>query len=314
MDNLLDRYWYYAIEMAPGVITPGKRFPNVAITRDLLSRIDVKGQRCLDIGTMEALVPVILAKRGASGVVAVDGLDFGEKVAAVRAAHNVSFAYVPGVLSGSLVRSMEERVAGDMTEHRFAGGPKPRLDFDVVVLSGMLYHVHSPLHVLAAARSLLRPGGLMIVETAIMPMDAYLMQWNFAGSGYVYGPTDTWFMTVPLLDHFLRFLKMMPLDARWIPAGTGVARFACVARAVDYRPRLPAETLMEEAPWNLEHAALHRENLFPDPKLPPVPYTTAAKPVYRPGVGSCDLFATMQASQPLNVTPELIELRLGATI
>lgn len=314
MDSLLDRYWYYAIEMAPGVVTPGKRFPNVALTRDLLSRIDVAGKRCLDIGTMEALVPVLLAKRKAGEVVAVDGLDFGEKVAAVQAAHGARFAYLPNVLSGSLVRAMEERHAGDLTNHRFAGGPAPRLDFDVVVLSGVLYHVHSPLHVLASARSLLRNGGLMLVETAVVDADAHLMQWNFAGTGYVYGPTDTWFMTVPLLDHFLRFLKLLPIDARWIPAGDGVARFACVARAVDFRPRLPAESLMDEAAWNLEHAALHRENLFADPKLPPVGYTVAAKPVYRPGLGACDLRATMKASAPLAVTDALVELRLGAVV
>lgn len=314
MESLLDRYWYYAIELAPGVTTPGKRFPNVALTRDLLSRVDVADLRCLDIGTMEALIPVLLAKRGAAETVAVDGLDFGEKVAAVQAAHGARFAYLPNVLSGSLVRALEERYAGDLTNHRFAGGPAPRLDFDVVVLSGVLYHVHSPLHVLASARSLLRSGGLMLVETAVLDADAHLMQWNFAGSGYVYGPTDTWFMTVPLLDHFLRFLKLLPLDARWIPAGDGVARFACLARAVDFRPRLPAESLMDDAAWNLEHAALHRENLFADPKLPPVGYAPSHKPVYRPGLGSCDLFATMKASAPLALRDELVELRLGARV
>ena len=307
----LEQYWYYAIELAPGIVTPGQRFPNVALTRDLLSRIDLAGTRCLDIGTMEGLVPVELKRRGAADVLAVDGLDFSDKVACVKAAYGAEFGYLPNVMSGSLLRALEERHAGEITRWRYAGGAEPRQGFDVVVCSGVLYHVFSPFHVLAAARSALRPGGLMVVETAALPLDAYMMQYNFAGTGYVLGPSDTWFPTVPLIDHFLRFLKLLPLDACWLPAGDHLVRFACVARAVGHRPALPQETLMDQASWNLEYATLLREDFAADAGAKPVGYVPASpRPVYRPGVGSCDLHATMRARKPLEPTPEMLELRL----
>lgn len=308
----LGQYWYYAMELAPGVMTPGQRFPNVALTRDLISRIDLSGTRCLDIGTMEGLVPVLLKRRGAADVVAVDGLDFSDKVACVKAAYDADFAYLPNVMSGSLLRALEERHAGEITRHRYTGAPEPRQGFDVVICSGVLYHVFSPFHVLAAARSALRPGGLMVIETAALPLDAYIMQYNFAGTGYVLGPSDTWFPTVPLIDHFLRFLKLMPLDACWLPAGDHLVRFACVARATGHRPTLPQETLMEQATWNLEYATLLREDFARGGETTPVPYTTASpRPVYRAGVGSCDLHATMRARPALVPGAAQVELRLG---
>ncbi len=308
----LEQYWYYAIELAPGVTTPGQRFPNVALTRDLLSRVDLEGARCLDIGTMEGLVPVLLKRQGAADVVAVDGLDFSDKVACVKAAYGADFAYLPNIMSGSLLRALDERYAGEITRHRYAGGIEPQRGFDVVVCSGVLYHVFSPFHVLASARSALRPGGLMIVETAALPLDAYMMQYNFAGTGYVLGPSDTWFPTVPLIDHFLRFLKLIPLDACWLPAGDHLVRFACVARAAGHRPTLPQETLMEQAAWNLEYDSLVRDDFVKGGETKPVAYSPAQpKPVYRAGLGTCDLHATMRARPPLVPTPAKVELRLG---
>lgn len=312
----LQQYWYYAMELAPGIVTPGQRFPNVALTSDLLTRVDLAGTRCLDIGTMEGIIPVLMKRQGAAEVLAVDGLDFSEKIACVKAAYDVDFGYLPSVMSGSLLRAIVDRRDGETTRHRYAGGPAPRpgFGFDVVVCSGVLYHVYSPFHVLATARSAVRPGGLMILETAALPLDAYLMQYNFAGTGYVLGPSDTWFPTIPLLDHFMRFLKLLPLDACWLPAGDAghLVRFACVARAVDYQPTLPQETLMEQATWNLEFRTLFREDFARGNEKMPVGYTPASpKPVYRPGVGSCDLHATMLARPAMVPQAAQVELRLA---
>lgn len=308
----LEQYWYYAIELAPGVVTPGQRFPNVALTRDLISRISLQGTRCLDIGTMEGLVPVVLKRGGAADVVAIDGMEFAEKIACVKSAYDVDFAYIPGVMSGSMLRALEERYASEITRFGLVDGPKPRRAFDVVVCSGMLYHVYSPFHVLASARSVLRPGGLLVVETAALPLDAYMMQYNFAGTGYVLGPSDTWFPTVPLLDHFLRFLKLLPLDACWLPAGDHMVRFACIARSVDHRPTLPLEVLMDKAAWNLEYVSLFREDFARDEAGPAVEYRLGShRPIYRPGVGSCDLFATMRSHPPMAPEARRIELLLG---
>ncbi len=84
--------------------------------------------------------------------------------------------------------------------------------FDIVVLSGILYHVYSPFHLLGYARSLVRPGGLVIIETAAILDQSYSMQYNFQSDGYVYHWWDVWFMSVPLLDYLLRLCRLAPLD------------------------------------------------------------------------------------------------------
>jgi 2-polyprenyl-3-methyl-5-hydroxy-6-metoxy-1,4-benzoquinol methylase len=309
--SFLSQYWYYAIELEPGVMTQGHRYPNVGLTRDFLAQIDLTGQRCLDIGTMEGLIPVVLKRRGAGQVVAIDGFDFSEKIAAVKAAYGVDFAYLPNVMASGLLDALKARHVGERAQHAFVGGTPPRAAFDVVVCSGVLYHVYSPIHVIGALRSALRPGGLLVLETAAIPLDAFVMQYNFAGTGYVFGPTDTWLPAIPLIDHLLRFMKFLPLDAAWFPVGSGHVRFACVARAVGHRPALPAEVLMDSSALNLEYDLILREDFARDEVTTPVQFIPSMpKPIYRPGVGSCDLYATMRARPAASDDPRRAELRL----
>ena len=55
-----------------------------------------------------------------------------------------------------------------------------RGSFDVINLSGVLYHVFSPLMVLAGVRALLKRNGLMIVSTNVVIDDAFTMQFDGA--------------------------------------------------------------------------------------------------------------------------------------
>src|SRR5512145_2260297 len=87
--ELLAQDWYYVAELAPGIWTPGKGHPNIIATRELLRRTDVAGTRCLDVGTVEGLVPILLAHRGAAEVVGIDVRDRGHKVDALKAVHGV---------------------------------------------------------------------------------------------------------------------------------------------------------------------------------------------------------------------------------
>ncbi|HEU0049615.1 MAG TPA: methyltransferase domain-containing protein, partial [Nitrososphaera sp.] len=136
---------------------------NIALTRNLLKAAKVEGSRCFDFGTMEALVPTLLTKRGARQVVAVDAADCSEKVELVKSWHGVQFDYYGNILLDKTVAFA--RSIGDR--------------FDIVVLSGILYHVFSPFHLLGYARSLVRRGGLVIIETAAILDQSYAMQYNF---------------------------------------------------------------------------------------------------------------------------------------
>src|SRR5437764_13176122 len=62
--------WYHTIEVAPGVVTPGA-FDLRPIV-DELPWPDVRGRRCLDVGTYDGFLAFELERRGAAEVVAVD--------------------------------------------------------------------------------------------------------------------------------------------------------------------------------------------------------------------------------------------------
>ncbi len=76
--------WYYNIELEEGGFTDGTARKNLALTRKLLRNVDVKGKTCIDIGTTEAVIPVLLKRAGAKTVVAYDRLDISEKVNLVK--------------------------------------------------------------------------------------------------------------------------------------------------------------------------------------------------------------------------------------
>src|SRR6185503_11906309 len=64
--------WYYEMELAPGVFSPGREQRSVAQTRELLRRTDVTGASCLDLGIQEGLVTTLLVRRGGAEVVGYD--------------------------------------------------------------------------------------------------------------------------------------------------------------------------------------------------------------------------------------------------
>jgi len=214
--------WYYSIEMEPGKLTPGQTFSNIGLTRTLLQRADVKGKDCLDIGTMEGVIPTLMKRRGASTVVAYDRPSaLTARIEAVKDRFGVDFDFVSGVPLTGLPARLDHRT------------------FDLVVMSGVLYHLFSPLSGLAIARGLLRNGGIMILETAAVIDDAPTMHWNsnfrFLGEAY-------FFPTVACLDYFVRFLHMEIIDCAYLESqridGLRTARVAFSCRAID-RPSGP---------------------------------------------------------------------------
>ena len=215
--------WYYSVEMELGKLTSGQNFSNVGLTRALLQRTDLRGKDCLDIGTMEGVVPTLMKRRDASKVVAYDRPSaLTSRVEAVKDRFGVDFEFVSGVPLSGLPARLDHRT------------------FDVVVMSGVLYHLFSPLSGLATARGLLRNGGIMILETAAAIDDTPAMHWNanyrFLGEAY-------FFPSLACLDYFVRFLRMEVIDCAYLESqrvdGLRTARVALSCRAVDH-PRGPS--------------------------------------------------------------------------
>jgi len=309
-EELIGGHWYYTVEYAPGYYTPGQSYPNVSLSRHLLSHCDVAGSVCLDSGVQEGLISTLLAKRGGK-VTAIDAGNMSKKVAFVKDLHGVDYDYYPHV---QLDRQYEFLRQKQQLEN-FGNPPIPEdgyCDFDVVVLSGLIYHVFSPLHALGYARSMLREGGIMIVETGAMLRPDYVAQHNFNGEGYYYSWSDTWLWSVPLLDYMLRFCRLAPLECVYLKSSSDIVRIGVACRAIpDVLPDVK-ETAMMDSTRNFDYCQIIRRPQF-KPGATDVRYIPSIQgTVMREHTKTCDLYRTLLATKPYEPTPDECVLRLNA--
>jgi len=164
------------------------------LPRILLRNCDLAGAACLDMGCMEGLMSVLMTRGGASRVLAIDGIDHCvEKLAAVQQYYDVAFDY----RTVGPMYSLTDKLGGE--------------GFDLINCSGLLYHVFSPLMVLAGLRGALKRNGLMIVATNVMldrePRAAFNAKGRFQHEASTY-----WYLSTGLLDYLLRYLRLAPID------------------------------------------------------------------------------------------------------
>lgn len=148
--------WYHTMELAPGVTTPG--WFDLRPIVDRLPWPDVRGLRCLDVGTADGFLAFELERRGAREVVATDlaeherwdwpegvrdrGVDYLRAAAGPQKGVGLSIARE---VRGSSVTLLEVS-AYDLS-------PESVGHFDVVVCGSLLLHLREPLRALAAIRS-----------------------------------------------------------------------------------------------------------------------------------------------------------------
>jgi len=198
--DLFRQRWYYSTELLPGLVAEGVYPPELPmLPRLMLRQCDLTGTSCLDMGTMEGLIPTLMCRGGATDVLAVDATDHClDRLIAVGEYHDVDFSYE----SVGLMYNLSGRLPGR--------------SFDVINCSGLLYHVFSPLMVLAGMRALLKRDGLLIVSTNVLADPGFHMEFNHKGRLQV--ETNTfWYLSVPLLDYLLRYLRLAPIDALYLP-------------------------------------------------------------------------------------------------
>lgn len=322
-DPAFDSPWYYNLELAPDLFTNGHDHWAVGQTRDLLRRVDVgtdggdaAAVRCLDIGIQEGLVTVLLERRGASEVVGYDRILRHRRLNLVQRALGTNFDLV-----------------GDMKLQDLPGALADRDPFDVVVFSGVMYHMFDPFGGLATVRGLVRDGGVCIVETAVVFTDGNAMHFNAGGA---YAPFALWFLTPGCLDYLLRFLRLQPIDAVHLgdargsmaPPRTGLrglfvagrrndapltkGRMAVACRAV---PEPVAEPGDDWISTTGRHHTDFAEFLDWDrvaSRDPEVNYDASREQLVRRADGSVDLEATVASTPPLSFEREQAVLELAA--
>jgi tRNA (mo5U34)-methyltransferase len=158
--------WYHTIDVAPGVVTPG--WFDLRPIVDRMPWPEVRGKRCLDVGTYDGFLAFELERRGAGEVVATDigrheDWDWpphmrargAEALAALAGPEKSRGFRVASDLLGSSVERVELSVY-DLSAERIG-------QFDVVVCGSLLLHLRDPLRALEALRGVCR-GRLLSAE------------------------------------------------------------------------------------------------------------------------------------------------------
>ena len=156
LEEINSALWYHTIEIAPGVVTPGW-----FDLRPIVSTMpwpDVRGKRCLDVGTYDGFLAYELERRGASEVIAIDIEDHtkwdwpydvrstgGENLAKLAGPEKSRGFRIASKALGSKVELRQINVY-DLT-------PDLMGTFDIVVCGSLMLHLRDPMRALEAIRS-----------------------------------------------------------------------------------------------------------------------------------------------------------------
>lgn len=181
-------FWYHTIEVVPGVTTPG--WFDLRPVVDLLPWPDVRGKRCLDIGTYDGYLAFELERRGASEVVAVDVedhllWDWPPDYRAEDLPRDPGFSGPP---KGAGFRLAAE-LMGSQVDWRpisiYDLDPAEVGTFDVVVCGSLMLHLRDPLRALEAVRSV--TDGVFLsseqIEAALTVLGRSVPLFTLNGSG-----------------------------------------------------------------------------------------------------------------------------------
>ena len=244
--DILAKNWYYIAELEKGTFTPGKAFKNISVTRRVLEAINVQNASVIDLSTMEGLFSILLSRRGAS-VLATDTINNSEKIDYLKKIYGVEFEYYPHAPVNGFVdfifnmqasRNFSPNNTIEFNEYAPYG-------FDIVLSSGVIYHVHNPIEHIVNFRRLCKTGGLCVVESAVLMSDEIEMVHDWRGDKQTYGGNATWYLSARALEIFMRASYFEPLGFAYINSGgltdLKLARIAIVARAVPERTFKPED-------------------------------------------------------------------------
>jgi 2-polyprenyl-3-methyl-5-hydroxy-6-metoxy-1,4-benzoquinol methylase len=289
--DLFNAFWYYDVELVPGKITKGQ-FPSTVplLPRMLLRNCILKGCDCLDIGSMEGLIPVLMSRQGARRVLATDfSYHAYGRLTAVKKFYGADFSFKRIDLLYDL--------ADKIRSQRWPG-------FDLINVSGVLYHVFSPLHVIAGLRPLLKKNGLMIVSTNVIHRDDFSMEFNNAGKLQTEVNTF-WYLSVNVFDYMLRYFQLEPIDFIYYKhQPSDSARFnkdfdsgylSVVCRAISDKDRALGDAWMRESIRNSWEYLLCDQKIIDGQSLSNIRYRTER--------GTLSLHSAVQSTPALTSAP-----------
>ena len=188
VETMNSMVWYHKIELAPGIVTPGAEWEALwGPMRERHHAVDFRGKRVLEVGCWDGYWSFEAEKLGAAEVWATDDMSQRKQVT-----RSVPFAIE---CLQSKVRYRDDVSVYDVDEVF----PEK---FDVVICYGVLYHLRYPVLGLAKMRRVLKAGGTLLLETAVLlDTESTDMRW---GHSHIY-PSDpsTWNAPSPSCLKFL---------------------------------------------------------------------------------------------------------------
>jgi tRNA (mo5U34)-methyltransferase len=161
--------WYHTIELPDGRVTPG--WFDLRGIVDRLPWPDVRGKRCLDVGTYDGFFAFELERRGAREVVATDIASHTDwdLLPAARASAPRRLAEIAGekglgfeVARQALSSRVEKHIVS-VYELR----PEELGTFDIVVCGSLMLHLRDPIRALEAIRSVCDSWFMSIEEVSL---------------------------------------------------------------------------------------------------------------------------------------------------
>ncbi|MEM8770355.1 MAG: methyltransferase domain-containing protein [Pseudomonadota bacterium] len=211
--------WFHALDLGD-FQTPG-RFKqggpqNITLfpALDLMQHIDFTGMDCLDIGTVHGLSAFGMAMRGAKSVTATDVLEeMSPPWRIAREALKLDVDYLTETTFDNILERIPDR------------------KFDVIICTGVLYHMLKPTDAVIKCRQLLKPNGLLVLESAYMGQETRpIMELN-AVTGSMKETTTYW---RPSRSSMLGILRMVGLDPIAERSIDNPDRLAVLARNVPF--------------------------------------------------------------------------------
>ena len=207
------RFWYHKIDLGQGVITPGLNIdPLWDMIRKTRNKINYEGKKVIDIASFDGMWAFEAEKLGAELVVATD----------VYFETFKNFLFCKEVLNSKVIPyynvspyDLWNRMDVFLQENWGVQRPYERL-FDIVQHLGLLYHLRDPMLTLSQARSVIKSGGYLLIETAVVVNEnASLMLFNGIppDNQRIYPDTTTWWApTLPCLKEMLKASLFEPIE------------------------------------------------------------------------------------------------------
>jgi tRNA (mo5U34)-methyltransferase len=201
--------WVHAIDLGGGVVTPGLWGRGNPIIEQALREIDWRGKKILDIGCWDGMYSFLAESLGAAAIYATDLVnqrDYADQPTfdVARTLRNSQALYYPN-MSVYDVESIGVR------------------DFDVIIFAGVYYHLKDPVRALTTLRRLLKPGGQILVEGAILEEPGCFAKFYYRDL-FCGDRSNWWVPTVDCLKQWVECsffqIKSMNAGVIWKTSGT----------------------------------------------------------------------------------------------